>query len=126
MKRGYSLILIDNLAIEHAMRITDTDSDVLRLINSLHSKDDNQKKLKALIGKLIVKQNLPKENTPLIAILNNSKIARNWRDEVGVKPGSLYDELTHLESLLEIKLDTKKCIYQRLEEARAKKENFIS
>jgi hypothetical protein len=45
---------------------------------------------------------------------------------VGVKPGSLYDELTHLESLLEIRLDPKKCIYQRLEEARARKENFIS
>lgn len=126
MKRGYGLILIDNLVIEHAMRITDTDSDVLRLINSLRSKDSNQKKLKALIGKLIVKQNLPKENTPLIAILNKSKIARNWRDVVGVKPGSLYDELTHLESLLEIRLDPKKCIYQRLEEARARKENFIS
>ena len=125
MKRGYGLILIDNLVIEHAMRITDTDSDVLRLINSLRSKDSNQKKLKALIGKLIVKQNLPKENTPLLAILNKSKIARNWRDVVGVKPGSLYDELTHLESLLEIKLDPKKCIYQRLEEARARKENFI-
>ena len=126
MKRGYGLILIDNLVIEHAMRITDTDSDVLRLINSLRSKDSNQKKLKALIGKLIVEQNLPKENTPLIAILNKSKIARNWRDVVGVKPGSLYDELTHLESLLEIRLDPKKCIYQRLEEARARKENFIS
>jgi hypothetical protein len=126
MKRGYGLILIDNLVIEHAMRITDTDSDVLRLINSLRSKDSNQKKLKALIGKLIVKQNLPKENTPLLAILNKSKIARNWRDVVGVKPGSLYDELTHLESLLEIRLDPKKCIYQRLEEARARKENFIS
>ena len=106
------------------MRVSDDDSEVVRLINFLSNKSDS-KKLKSHVGSLLLKEKLPSNKTPLLSLINNTPITSKWRIEVGVKPGSLYDELIYLENILQIKKDPLACVYHRLEVARSSKEELL-
>ncbi len=118
-------VLIHQLAIEHAMRVSDDDSEVVKLITILSSNKSDFKKLKSHVGSLLLKEKLPSNKTPLLSLINKTPITSKWRNEVGVKPGSLYDELIYLESILKISKSPQTCIYHRLEMARSTKEELL-
>jgi hypothetical protein len=117
--------LIHQLAIEHAMRVSDDDSEVVRLINLFSNNKSDSRKLKSHIGTLLLKEKLPSNKTPLLSLINKTPIASKWRKEVGIKPGSLYDELIYLENILQINHNPLACVYHRLEVARSLKEEIL-
>jgi hypothetical protein len=118
-------VLIHQLAIEHAMRVSDDDSEVVKLITILSNTKSDSKKLKSHVGSLLLKEKLPSNKTPLLSLINKTPITSKWRNEVGIKPGSLYDELIYLENILQISNSPQTCIYRRLEKARSAKEELL-
>lgn len=107
------------------MRVSDDDSEVVKLINILNNDKADYLKLKSHVGSLLLKEKLPSNKTPLLSLINKTPITSKWRNEVGVKPGSLYDELIYLENILKLKQDPQDCIYHRLEVARSSREKLL-
>jgi len=107
------------------MRVSDDDSEVVRLINLISNIKSDSRKLKSHIGTLLLKEKLPSNKTPLLSLISNTPIASKWRNEVGIKPGSLYDELIYLENILQINHNPLECIYHRLEVARSLNEELL-